>query len=55
MKNQPHQEAYIFLQDGEIETQSLTYQQLEDGVKAIAALAMAFTQVPHTIEGTEDI
>ncbi|WP_414571944.1 aminotransferase class I/II-fold pyridoxal phosphate-dependent enzyme [Nostoc sp. CCY 9925] len=37
VKNQPHQEAYIFLQDGEIETQRLTYQELEYQVKAIAA------------------
>ncbi len=37
VKNQPRQEAYIFLQDGEIETQRLTYQELEYQVKAIAA------------------
>ncbi|WP_445638370.1 Aminotransferase class I/II-fold pyridoxal phosphate-dependent enzyme [Nostoc sp. DSM 114161] len=37
VENQPHQEAYIFLQDGEIETQRLSYQELEDRVKAIAA------------------
>ncbi|MFN6565528.1 MAG: aminotransferase class I/II-fold pyridoxal phosphate-dependent enzyme [Nostoc sp. ChiSLP01] len=37
VENQPHQEAYIFLQDGEIETQRLSYQELEYRVKAIAA------------------
>ncbi|MBL1198793.1 MAG: aminotransferase class I/II-fold pyridoxal phosphate-dependent enzyme [Nostoc sp. GBBB01] len=37
VKNQPYQEAYIFLQDGEIETQRLSYQELEDRVKAMAA------------------
>ncbi|MFN6566003.1 aminotransferase class I/II-fold pyridoxal phosphate-dependent enzyme [Dendronalium sp. ChiSLP03b] len=37
VKQQPHHEAYIFLQDGEIETNRLTYQELESQVKAIAA------------------
>ncbi|MBE8966095.1 aminotransferase class I/II-fold pyridoxal phosphate-dependent enzyme [Nostocales cyanobacterium LEGE 12452] len=37
VKNQPHQQAYIFLQDGEIESNRLTYQELENKVKAIAA------------------
>lgn len=35
--NQPEQQTYTFLQDGEIETDSLTYQRLEQQAKAIAA------------------
>lgn len=36
-KHQPHQKAYIFLEDGEIQTDCLTYQELEDKVKYVAA------------------
>ncbi|MEH2207716.1 MAG: aminotransferase class I/II-fold pyridoxal phosphate-dependent enzyme [Nostoc sp.] len=43
VKNQPHQPAYIFLQDGEIETNRLTYQELENKVKAIAAHLQSFS------------
>lgn len=35
--HQPHQTAYIFLQDGEIESASLTYQELDIQARAIAA------------------
>ncbi len=35
--HQPHQPAYIFLQDGEIETGSLTYQELDIQARAIAS------------------
>ncbi|MDZ7963840.1 MAG: aminotransferase class I/II-fold pyridoxal phosphate-dependent enzyme [Nostoc sp. DedSLP03] len=44
-KNQPHQPAYIFLQDGEIETNRLTYQELENKVKAIAADLQSFSSL----------
>jgi 8-amino-7-oxononanoate synthase len=36
-KHQPHHKAYVFLEDGEIQTSCLTYQELEHQVKAIAA------------------
>lgn len=35
--NQPQQTAYTFLKDGEIEADSLTYQELDRRAKAIAA------------------
>ncbi|WP_231510333.1 aminotransferase class I/II-fold pyridoxal phosphate-dependent enzyme [Fischerella sp. PCC 9605] len=36
-KHQPHRKAYVFLEDGEIHTSCLTYQELEHQVQAIAA------------------
>ena len=36
-KNQPNRTAYIFLQNGEIETTRLTYQELDRKARAIAA------------------
>jgi acyl-CoA synthetase (AMP-forming)/AMP-acid ligase II len=36
-QSQPDQKAFIFLQDGEIESDSLTYQQLDKQARAIAA------------------
>jgi 8-amino-7-oxononanoate synthase len=36
-KHHPHRKAYIFLEEGEIQTSCLTYQELEHQVQAIAA------------------
>jgi 8-amino-7-oxononanoate synthase len=36
-KHQPHNKAYIFLENGEIQTHCLTYQELENQVKSLAA------------------
>ena len=41
-QNLPHQIAYIFLPDGETESGSLTYQQLNTQVRAIAAHLQSF-------------
>ncbi|HYW21928.1 MAG TPA: beta-ketoacyl synthase N-terminal-like domain-containing protein, partial [Nodularia sp. (in: cyanobacteria)] len=41
--HQPHQPAYIFLQDGEIESGSLTYQELDIQARAIAAYLQSQT------------
>ena len=41
-QNLPHQIAYTFLSDGETESDSLTYQQLNTQVRAIATHLQSF-------------
>ena len=41
-QNNPHQKIYTFLQDGEIEAGSLTYQEVDRQGRAIAVLKLRF-------------
>ena len=40
--SEPHKTAFLFLEDGETETETLTYRQLDERARAIAATLQAF-------------